>query len=55
MDKLVTAGRYGTVSSGISVQRAGGIPALPYRKEIEEEVKQNLLSIVSPFKAVMSS
>lgn len=36
MEKLVKAGTYGAVSSGICVQRMGGIPALPYRVEIEE-------------------
>lgn len=40
MDKLMNAGRYGTISSGICVQRAGGIPALPYREDIEREMKQ---------------
>jgi len=33
---LEDAGKYGAVSGGICVTRPGGIPALPYRKEIEE-------------------
>ena len=36
MEKLIKAGTYGAISSGICVQRMGGIPALPYRTEIEE-------------------
>ena len=40
MEKLLEAGKYGTVSSGICVQRSGGIPALPYRADIEKEIKQ---------------
>ena len=38
MDKLVTAGKYGTVSGGLCVQRPGGIPALPYKADIEKEI-----------------
>ena len=33
---LEKAGKYGAVSGSICVTRPGGIPALPYRKEIEE-------------------
>ncbi len=39
MEKLLTAGKYGTVSGGICVQRNGGIPALPFKDEIEEALK----------------
>lgn len=35
MEKLEKAGRYGAVSGGLCVQKPGGIPALPYRDEIE--------------------
>lgn len=37
MDKLVTAGKYGAVSGGLCVQRPGGIPALPFKADIEKE------------------
>lgn len=40
MGKLLECGKYGTASSGLCVQRAGGIPALPYRKEIEDILKE---------------
>ncbi|MCR4590767.1 MAG: carbohydrate kinase [Lachnospiraceae bacterium] len=35
MEKLMTAGKYGTVSSALCIQKPGGIPALPYKNEIE--------------------
>lgn len=35
-DKLAAAGRYGTVSAGLCIQKYGGIPALSYRKDIEK-------------------
>ncbi len=38
MDKLIKAAKYGTVSGGLCVQRPGGIPALPTKKEIEENL-----------------
>lgn len=41
MEKLIVAGNYGTVASALCVQHAGGIPALPYRAEIDAEWKVN--------------
>lgn len=38
MEKLIKAAKYGTVSGGLCVQRPGGIPALPTKKEIEEKL-----------------
>ena len=38
MEKLVSAGTYGTISSSICVQRPGGIPALASKDEIEKEL-----------------
>ena len=38
MEKLVSAGIYGTISSSICVQRPGGIPALASKDEIEKEL-----------------
>ncbi|MCR4933212.1 MAG: carbohydrate kinase [Lachnospiraceae bacterium] len=38
MEKLSKAAKYGTVSGGLCVQRPGGIPALPTKKEIEEKL-----------------
>lgn len=35
MERLIKAGRYGAASGGLCVQKHGGIPALPYRKDIE--------------------
>ena len=40
MEKLVKAGKYGTISGGLCVQKPGGIPALPYREEIERELNE---------------
>ena len=37
MDKLVKAGEYGAVSGSLCVQKKGGIPALPYKSDIENE------------------
>ena len=34
-DKLTIAGKYGAVSGGLCIQKAGGIPALPTAAEIE--------------------
>ena len=39
MDKLVTAGKYGAVSGGLCIQKPGGIPALPFREDIEREMR----------------
>lgn len=36
MEKLIKAGKYGAVSGSLCVQKHGGIPALPYRKDIEK-------------------
>lgn len=38
MDKLVMAGRYGSVSGGLCIQKPGGIPALPTLDEIEAKL-----------------
>ncbi len=38
-DKLVTAGKYGAVSGGLCIQKPGGIPALPFREDIEREMR----------------
>lgn len=37
-DKLLNAGRYGSVSAGLCIQKFGGIPALSYREEIEKNL-----------------
>ena len=37
---LEEAGKYGAVSGGICVTRPGGIPALPFKKEIEAELNK---------------
>ncbi len=36
MEKLIKAGKYGAVSGSLCVLKHGGIPALPYRKDIEK-------------------
>ena len=38
-DKLLAAGRYGTVSAGLCIQKYGGIPALSYKEEIEKALE----------------
>ena len=40
-EKLRKAGEYGAISGGICVTRWGGIPALPYVREIEEQLCGN--------------
>lgn len=39
MEKLVVAGRHGAASGSLCVQKLGGIPALPYKKDIERALK----------------
>ena len=38
MEKLLKAGKYGAISGSLCVKKHGGIPALPYREEIEREI-----------------
>ncbi len=35
-EKLSMAGRYGAVAGGLCIQKPGGIPALPYKEDIEK-------------------
>lgn len=37
MEKIYEAGRYGICASGLCVQNKGGIPAIPYRRQVEKE------------------
>lgn len=37
-DKLLKAGKYGSVSAGLCIQKYGGIPAIPCREEIEKNL-----------------
>lgn len=39
-EKLLEAGCFGICAGGLCVQRSGGIPAIPYRNEIEEMVEK---------------
>lgn len=38
MEKLLKAGKYGAISGSLCVKKHGGIPALPYREDIEREI-----------------
>lgn len=40
MDKLLKAGKYGAIASGLCVQKMGGIPAIPYRGQIDNLVRE---------------
>ncbi len=40
MKNLIKAGKYGAIASGLCVQKMGGIPAIPYREQIDNLVKE---------------
>lgn len=41
-EKLLDAGRYGICAGGLCVQNKGGIPALPWREQIEEAILKTI-------------